>query len=166
MLFNSYSFMLFFPIVLIIYFLIPAKVKYIWLLIASYFFYMCWNMKYILLILISTLITWGSSLLMENRQIKIKKQIVAICIIANMGILAFFKYFEFILDNINTVIKSMGLQIINNPFDIVLPVGIFFIHFRLLVTQLMFIEKKSPQRRIFLSMPCLFLFFHNLLQDP
>ena len=66
MLFNSYDFMLFFPIVVAIYFFVPKKVRYIWLLLASYYFYMGWNAKYAILIGISTLITYLSGLLIER----------------------------------------------------------------------------------------------------
>ena len=63
MLFNSVHFMVFFPVVLLIYFFIPKKIRYLWLLIASYYFYMSWNPKYALLIAFSTMITWLSGLL-------------------------------------------------------------------------------------------------------
>jgi len=69
MLFNSIDFLIFFPIVLIVYYVIPDKIKYLWLLIASYYFYMCWNAKYSLLILTSTVITYLSGLFIE----KVKK---------------------------------------------------------------------------------------------
>jgi len=69
MLFNSIDFLIFFPIVLIVYYVIPDKIKYLWLLIASYYFYMCWNAKYALLILTSTVITYLSGLFIE----KVKK---------------------------------------------------------------------------------------------
>lgn len=71
MLFNSIEFLLFFPIVVGIYFVIPQKLKQLWLLLASYYFYMCWNAKYAILILLSTAITYASGLLMEG--IKQKK---------------------------------------------------------------------------------------------
>ncbi len=69
MLFNSLQFLIFFPIVVLLYFAFPRKVRYIWLLIASYFFYMCWNAKYALLMLFSTIVTWVSGLALE----KVKK---------------------------------------------------------------------------------------------
>lgn len=62
MLFNSYSFLLFFPVVVSIYFAIPKKARYIWLLFASYYFYMSWNPKYALLLALSTVVTWVSGL--------------------------------------------------------------------------------------------------------
>ena len=57
MLFNSIDFLVFFPIVVLIYFIIPIKLRYIWLLVASYYFYMSWNAKYVILILFSTIVT-------------------------------------------------------------------------------------------------------------
>ena len=66
MLFNSIEFLIFFPVVVLIYFAIPQRIKNIWLLIASYYFYMCWNAKYALLILLSTIITYISGLLLEK----------------------------------------------------------------------------------------------------
>lgn len=65
MLFNSIHFLLFFPIVILIYFLIPHKWQWIWLLISSYYFYMSWNPKYVILIVISTVITYMSGIIME-----------------------------------------------------------------------------------------------------
>ena len=65
MLFNSFDFMVFLPIVTFIYYLIPDRIKYIWLLVTSYYFYMCWNAKYAVLILSSTVITYLSGIAIE-----------------------------------------------------------------------------------------------------
>ena len=64
--FNSSDFLIFFPIVVLIYFLIPQKLKNYWLLIASYYFYMCWNPRYALLMALSTGITFVSGLLLQR----------------------------------------------------------------------------------------------------
>ncbi len=66
MLFNSINFLIFFPIVTLIYFLIPYRFRYIWLLLASYYFYMSWNPVYALLMLTSTFITYLSGILIEH----------------------------------------------------------------------------------------------------
>lgn len=66
MLFNSIDFMVFFPVVTMIYFVIPKKIRYLWLLAASYYFYMSWNPKYAVLMLLSTVITYASGLLIEK----------------------------------------------------------------------------------------------------
>ena len=66
MLFNSLQFLIFFPIVVCVYFLIPDRIKYLWLLAASYYFYMCWNARYALLLLFSTAVTWCGGLLLDS----------------------------------------------------------------------------------------------------
>ena len=111
MLFNSYDFMLFFPIVVAIYFIIPKKIRYIWLLIVSYYFYMGWNAKYAILIAVSTIITYLSGVFIEridsNKEAKAvteimryKKWVVVFSFATNIGILFFFKYFDFLWENI------------------------------------------------------------------
>ena len=65
MLFNSLDFLIFFPVVTLIYFLIPHKIRYIWLLICSYYFYMCWNAAYALLLFTSTAIPYASGLAIQ-----------------------------------------------------------------------------------------------------
>ena len=90
MLFNSFHFLIFFPIVTLIYFLIPYRIRWIWLLITSYYFYMCWNPKYAILMATSTLITYLSGILISNSKDK-KKLWVALSFISNLGILFFFK---------------------------------------------------------------------------
>ena len=110
MLFNSYSFFVFFPIVVVVYFLLPKRVSYLWLLTASYYFYMGWNAKYALLLLLSTAITYISGIVIQwlndNRPEKIeaKKWVVVGCIVANLAILFFFKYFNFTIESINAVL--------------------------------------------------------------
>lgn len=73
MLFNSLAFMLYFPIVIILYFLLPFRFRWIWLLGASYYFYMNWNPKYAILIALSTVITYLSGILIDNSN-KIKNE--------------------------------------------------------------------------------------------
>lgn len=96
MLFNSIDFLIFFPIVVLVYFIIPKKIRYIWLLVASYYFYMCWNPKYALLMMTSTVITYFCARLIDNRRCN-KYYIAGVCIIANLGILAVFKYANFVV---------------------------------------------------------------------
>ena len=98
MLFNSYSFLVFFPIVVIIYYLMPKKVSYLWLLAASYYFYMGWNAKYALLLLLSTTITYISGILLQwmmdrhQDNVAAKKWIVAGSFASNLAILFFLCY--------------------------------------------------------------------------
>ena len=66
MLFNSIDFLMFFPVVTILYFLIPKKYRYLWLLVASYYFYMKWEVKYVLLLLFSTTVTYVCGILTDK----------------------------------------------------------------------------------------------------
>lgn len=131
--FNSIDFLIFFPIVVFIYFLIPRKVKYIWLLAASYYFYMCWNAKYAVLIAFSTIVTYLAGIFIEKvSSVKAKKWIVAGSFTLNLAILFFFKYFDFFINNLNKVLSLAGVNAVNNPFDFLLPVGISFYTFQAL----------------------------------
>ena len=132
MLFNSYSFLFFFPIVLMVFFVIPARFRYLWLLVASYYFYMSWNPKYIVLIVFSTLVTWGGARLLCGREGRKRKAILIICILLNLAVLFFFKYFRFALDTVNLLVTRMGMQPLSSGFDVMLPVGISFYTFQAL----------------------------------
>ncbi len=130
MLFNSYEFLLFFPIVVIVNFLLPHRVRYIWLLVTSYYFYMCWNPKYVLLLLGSTLITYVSGLLMER--MSHKRLVVAGSLILNLGILVVFKYANFLTLNGNRVLERIGIGYRLPVLSLLLPVGISFYIFQAL----------------------------------
>ena len=130
MLFNSYSFMIFFPIVLTIYFVIPKKARYMWLLLASYYFYMGWNVKYAALIAFSTIITYVCGRLLGKTQHK--KWVIGGCLGINLAILFFFKYFDFFMGSVNQVLVKVGVSPLQTGFDIILPVGISFYTFQAL----------------------------------
>lgn len=139
MLFNSFEFFIFFPIVVLIYFVIPKKGKRLWLLVASYYFYMCWNPVYALLIAGSTVLTFVSGILMKKcskigslRGSQYKKIILALCLIINLGILGIFKYGNFIIESINGILKVLHISVISRRFDLLLPVGISFYTFQAL----------------------------------
>lgn len=133
MLFNSISFFVFFPIALAVYFVIPRRCRYLWLLVCSYYFYMCWSAKYAILIAVSTIITYLSGVLIDRTERQsVRKIWVALSFISNIGILVFFKYFYFITDNLNLAAAKFGLSAIEVPFSIVLPVGISFYTFQAL----------------------------------
>lgn len=133
MLFNSFSFLIFFPIVTLAYFLIPKRAKYIWLLAASYYFYMSWNPKYAALIFASTATTFLSGILIEKaKPSSAKKWAVFGSFAFNLGILILFKYFYFIVENVNAVRQLVNLPLYTPKFDIILPVGISFYTFQAL----------------------------------
>ena len=176
MLFNSLKFLIFFPGVLLVYFVLPAKIRYLWLLAASYFFYMCWNAKYALLLLTSTAVTYLSGILLEqqkkkeaedgkNRHIQ-KNWIVALSFIINLGILFFFKYFNFAMDVLQRIFAHAHIELNVPAFDILLPVGISFYTFQALSYTMdvyrdeIYAEKNFFRYALFVS------FFPQLVAGP
>lgn len=151
MVFNSVDFLLFFPIVLFVYFLIPKKVRYVWLLIVSYYFYMSWNPKYAVLIALSTVITYLTGIgIGKTEDKKIKNWIIAGSFVSNLGILFFFKYFDFALLNVNRVLGSVGIQALEKTFDVMLPIGISFYTFQALgYTMDVYRGEMRPEKNIF-----------------
>lgn len=131
MIFNSFDFLIFFSIVVLIYYVIPLRIRVIWLLAASYSFYMCWNPRYIILIIFTTVITYVSGILIEKHEAK-KKILLSICIILNMGILFLFKYFNWILEIINDLLQNLSGHDIPIEINFLLPVGISFYTFQAL----------------------------------
>ena len=129
MLFNSADFLIFFPIVFAFYLVIPRKLRAVWLLVSSYYFYMCWNAKYIVLILFTTIVTYAAALGVERMRRWAKVWLTA-AIISNLILLFIFKYADFALENVNAVLNLVHLQALDNPFDVVLPVGISFYTFQ------------------------------------
>ncbi len=133
MLFNSLEFILFFPVVATVYFLIPHKFRWAFLLAASYFFYMCWNPAYALLLLTSTLATYTVSLLIPGRKSKrAKKLLLASCIIINLSILFTFKYFELFTSGLYLILDRLNIHYSPVNYTLLLPVGISFYTFQAL----------------------------------
>lgn len=133
MLFNSMNFLLFFPIVVFVYYCIPKKIRYFWLLASSYYFYMKWNPVYGLLLFFCTFVTYeGAAILEKSGQPQEdkdgkRKLCLAVCLFINLGILAFFKYCNFAISMMNKIISLIwpGFCISwTNPVE--LPVGISF----------------------------------------
>lgn len=165
MLFNSYSFMVFFPVVTLCYFFMPRKARYVWLLIASYYFYMSWSPKYAVLIMGSTILTYGAALLMQK--LPSKKRIALICsIVLNFSLLFLFKYFDFFLQNINYLLSLLHISLIQKPFDVLLPVGISFYTFQAVGYTVDVYRGEIQAERNFLRYALFVSFFPQLVAGP
>ncbi|MBQ2095294.1 MAG: MBOAT family protein, partial [Firmicutes bacterium] len=122
--------MFFFPIACAVYFVVPRKLRVLWLLVCSYAFYMAWNVKYAGLMAVSTLATYVSGLALDNAQNELKrtvpdssrKAILAACIVFNLAILGVFKYGNMVLSTLHS----------GRTLDLLLPVGISFYTFQAL----------------------------------
>ena len=175
MLFNSWNFLVFFPVVVLVYCVVPKKIKALWLLAASYYFYMCWNPRYIALILFSTAATYFSGLGIdsvnrrfpdqERKKKRLKKWIVAGCFTVNLAILCLFKYFDFFIQNLNTLLQGTGVAI-TNPFSFVLPVGISFFTFQALGYIVDVYREEIPAEKNFIHYALFVSFFPQLVAGP
>lgn len=139
MLFNSLEFLVFFPIVVLLYWIIPKRIRYIWLLAASYYFYMSWNAGYAMLIGASTVITYlcglGLGFVMKNKYRHMavwKGIIIAAGFLSNLGILIYYKYMDFIIENVNLLMEHFQMKTLADHISVILPVGISFYTFQAL----------------------------------
>lgn len=132
MLFNSIAFLIFFPIVVIVYFLIPTlNYRNLFLLVASYYFYMNWEPVYALLLLTSTGVTYLAALGISKYQSH-KKLFLVSSLVINLAILFFFKYFNWAAENVTIIMDWLGISIHIPEFKVLLPVGISFYIFQAL----------------------------------
>lgn len=133
MLFNSISFAIFFPIVFMIYWILGKK-SYKWqnifLLLASYYFYGCWDWRFVFLLAFSTALDYYSGIKIHEAQNRsLKKTWLIISVGLNLGFLGFFKYYNFFIDSFVDLIEKIGFQAHLPTLSIILPVGISFYTF-------------------------------------
>src|ERR1700751_2572308 len=125
MLFNSFEFIIFFIVVTTLYFALPYKVRWLMLLLASCTFYMFFIPKYILILFFTILIDYVAGIAMEKYPDK-KKNFLILSLIGNIGILIFFKYFNFFIGNINSIATFFHWNYSINLLKIILPIGLSF----------------------------------------
>jgi alginate O-acetyltransferase complex protein AlgI len=124
MLFNTPQFFLFLAAVLVLFYASPRELRKYILLVASYFFYACWNYKFIPLLLTLTVIDYTAAIWLEKvRTVTWKKAVLILSLSANLGFLGFFKYFNFLAGNLALALGKPAYSFFR---DIVLPLGISF----------------------------------------
>ena len=175
MLFNSMEFIIFFPCVVLIYFIIPKFAKNIWLLIASYYFYICWNAKYAILLFFSTAVTYISGILLDvvkntdwtgRQQIRYKKVIIILSFLFNLIILFYFKYINFAINILVRICAVIHIQLNIPTFDILLPVGISFYVFQALGYIMDVYRGEIYPEKNFLRYALFVSFFPQLVAGP
>lgn len=153
MLFNSWEFFIFFPIITIIYFLVPKGTQKLWLLIASCIFYMAYIPSYILVLFYLIAIDFFAGILIEKAQSKsLRKSLLIFSIVANLGTLAFFKYYHF-----------LGLPLF---FQFALPVGLSFHTFQSVSYVIEVYRKKVTAEKNVLTYALYVLFYPQLVAGP
>ena len=169
MLFNSFEFLLFFPAVCIIFYALrKAKYQNIFLLLASYYFYMNWKPVYAVLILTSTAITYGCGLFVEKYQGNKRKQkaFLVTSLVINLAILFVFKYFNFINESVFSVLELFGVRWTVPNLDILLPVGISFYTFQALGYSIDVYRGTIKAEKNFLTYALFVSFFPQLVAGP
>ena len=170
MLFNSIEFILFLPIVFLLYwFAFSTRSKQNFLIvIASYFFYGWWDWRFLLLISITSFCSYVSGLLIhyyENNQFR-RKIVCAANIFLNIGILSLFKYFNFFTDNVRLLFENIGYQLDFVTIDVILPVGISFYTFQALSYTIDVYRKKIRPTNDIIEFFAFISFFPQLVAGP
>ena len=168
MLFNSVTFGLFFVAVLAIYSLpISWRAKKTHLLLSSYLFYAAWNPPFVILIWISTIVDWNvAAALGRAKTVALRRTLLLASLVTNLGMLGFFKYGDFFLQNFITLASYLGLQYQGMPYDIVLPVGISFYTFQTLSYTIDVYRGDLERSDSFLDFALFVTFFPQLVAGP
>lgn len=167
MLFHSLEFIIFFPVVVAIYFLAPLRFRQFFLLLASYYFYMCWKAEYAVLILLSTGIDYVAALRMHKTSGRgLRKMWLGFSLAANLGVLFFFKYANFFSASARSLLQQANIFYEFPLFDILLPVGISFYTFQTLSYTIdVYRGEKTPERN-FIKFALYVTFFPQLVAGP
>lgn len=167
MLFNSLEFAVFFAVVFPLYLFSSHKLQNLILLVASYFFYGWWDWRFLGLIFISTFIDYFAALKIDETAEKEKKKIFLwVSMGANLGILGFFKYFNFFAESFRNLMLAFGWHI--NPFvlHIVLPVGVSFYTFQAMSYTIDVYRGNLKPARNFFDFALFVSYFPQLVAGP
>lgn len=168
MIFNSLEFLIFLPIVFLVYWLLPKKIRYIWLLIASYVFYAFWDWKLLGLILCTTVVSFLMAIFISKSQKKgIKILCLVIGIVVTLGILVFFKYANFLISSTIHIINLFpNSNVKDYSLNLILPVGISFYTFQTLSYVIDVYKGKITPEKNFFYYSLYVSFFPQLVAGP
>ncbi|MGB4958647.1 MAG: MBOAT family O-acyltransferase, partial [Saprospiraceae bacterium] len=168
MLFHSLEFFIFLPIVFTMYWVIrDLKVQNVFILSASYFFYGWWDYRFLFLLLVSTVADFFlGRLIYQSSSDKLRSVFLWCSVIINLGILGFFKYFDFFLNSLSASFSFMGHPIEMRGLEIVLPVGISFYTFQTLSYTIDIYKRKIAPTSDIISFAAYVSFFPQLVAGP
>ena len=168
MLFNSFTFLIFFAVVLALHYLpLPWKWKKFNLLWASYLFYAAWNPPFVILLWISTLADWFvAKRLHETENRAARRLLLLVSLGINLGMLGFFKYGDFLLRNFTALLAALNINYVPPEFDVVLPVGISFYTFQTLSYTIDVYRRRMKPWHSFLDYALYVTFFPQLVAGP
>jgi alginate O-acetyltransferase complex protein AlgI len=170
MLFNSFPFAVFVPIVFLLYWFVfqkSLKAQNILLLLASYFFYSCWDWRFLFLLLFSTALDYFSGLQLEkNTDTKIRKFWLYSSVGINLSFLGVFKYFDFFVLSFQSLLLKCGLSLDVFTLNIILPVGISFYTFHGLSYVIDVYKKRIAAENNFIEYAVFVSYFPLLVAGP
>ncbi|MCL4170841.1 UNVERIFIED_CONTAM: hypothetical protein GTU68_036387, partial [Idotea baltica] len=165
MVFNSFAFLIFFPLVTLVYFALPHKYRWWLLLAASCFFYAWFKVEYLLILVFTIIVDYFAGLWIERSEGKKRKWALIISIIANVGVLAVFKYANFVLDSANAVLFRMG-QGTFDLWDILLPIGLSFHTFQAMSYTIEVYRGRVPAEHNIFRYALYVMFYPQLVAGP
>lgn len=170
MLFNSISFAIFLPIVFFLYWFMTnknLKLQNLLLLVASYYFYACWDWRFMFLLMFSTFLDYYTGLkIEESKNQNLRKFWLWLSVGINLGFLGFFKYYNFFAENFAEMLQNFGLQVNPWTLKVILPVGISFYTFHGLSYVLDIYFKRIKAERNFVDYAVFVSFFPLLVAGP
>lgn len=170
MLFNSIDFAIFFPIVFILYWFVAnknLKIQNFLLLVASYFFYACWDWRFLFLLFFSTFLDFFTGLKMQDAKSQSNKKFwFLLSVIINVGFLGVFKYYNFFIQSFSDALSSLGLEVHLWTLKIILPVGISFYTFHGLSYVIDIYKNRIKAERSFIDYAVFVSFFPLLVAGP
>jgi alginate O-acetyltransferase complex protein AlgI len=173
MLFNSFEFLLFLPIVFFIYWFLTKKnlsIQNTFLLLASYIFYGWWDYRFLFLILLSTTVDYIIGLLLQNKTERFKYYrllLLSVSICFNLGILFVFKYYNFFIESFAHLFSQLNYSFDEfNTLNIILPVGISFYTFQTLSYTIDVYRKELEPTKSFIEFATYVAFFPQLVAGP
>lgn len=167
MLFNSFEFILFFAVVYLLYRLLNHRLQNFMLLAASYLFYGAWDWRFLGLLLLTTAVDYACGLFINQTEHKIsRKLILAVSICVNLGILGFFKYFDFFSHSLCQLALSTGIRLDILTLKIILPVGISFYTFQSMSYAIDVYRRKLKAEKNFFDFALYVSFFPQLVAGP
>ena len=167
MTFNSWEFLVFYPVVAALYFLLPKKMKWPMLLLASYYFYAFYQAELLFLIILTTAISFFMSHLIERTEkTSLRKLYLAVTLAVCLGVLFFYKYFNFLGSTVCGIISLFGKQPPSIVLDLVLPVGISFYTFQTLSYVIDVYRGDVRTERNFFFFALFVSFFPQLVAGP
>jgi alginate O-acetyltransferase complex protein AlgI len=167
-LFNSLTFFAFFAVVLALHAMpFPWRVKKVNLLVASYLFYAAWNPPFVVLLWASTFVDWFVARAIYRAEARTRRRsLLLVSILVNLGILGYFKYGGFLLENWSALMAAVGVDWTAPAWDIVLPVGISFYTFQTMAYSLDVYLGRSRPADSFLDFALFVTFFPQLVAGP